>query len=240
MPIVPNQSTSSWGNPSIWTGRKAQWRGECSGSILWRAHIIHSHLDFTKETQPASVLNPRYPPLQPPPTALLSVCVYLYFTSLSLFINLFFSFCVVVSKCPRAPAGSHVALLSSTGLFTAGRLRMIDLSPAKAGAYSGCRMTGASTQMFQSAPTQRPKLSWRRWRCECVCQVSFGGKSACVILVVHAQISRRSCWIASVPGSCLLRLSTWERLEIMWRICSSYYEANIRKILWPEILQSII
>lgn len=26
MPIVPNQSSSSWGNPSIWTGRKAWWR----------------------------------------------------------------------------------------------------------------------------------------------------------------------------------------------------------------------
>lgn len=85
MPIVPNQSTSSWGNPSIWAGRKAQWRGECSGSILWRAHIIHSHLDFTEETQPASGLNPPSNHLQ---LLFFSVCVYLYFTLLSLFINL--------------------------------------------------------------------------------------------------------------------------------------------------------
>lgn len=90
MPIVPNQSTSSWGNPSIWAGRKAQWRGECSGSILWRAHIIHSHLDFTKETQPATVLNP--PQASPPSTSdcspflLVFICILLPFLS---FINLF-------------------------------------------------------------------------------------------------------------------------------------------------------
>lgn len=113
MPIVPNQSTSSWGNPSIWAGRKAQWRGECSGSILWRAHIIHSHLDFTKETQPASVL--KSPPLPSSHLRLLSfsVCVYLYFTPLSLFINLFFLWCY----CQRV--SWHASWLARGSSFSA-------------------------------------------------------------------------------------------------------------------------
>lgn len=76
---------------------------------------------------------------------------------------------------------------------------MIDLSLAKACSYSGCRMTGASASMFQSASTQRPsQLSLRRWRCKDICQVTPIGNLPYVILVIHAQISGTYCWIASI------------------------------------------
>ena len=79
--------------------------GECSGSILWRAHIIHSHLDFTKETQPASVLKPPSTPLQPPPTALLfCLCLSLFYSPFFPLL-ICFSFGVIVGECPGVPAG---------------------------------------------------------------------------------------------------------------------------------------
>lgn len=64
--------------------------------------------------------------------------------------------------------------------------------------------------MFQLARTQRPSLlSSRRWKCKYICQVSFIGNLAYVILVIHAQISRRYCWIAFIFGACLLPFSAY-------------------------------
>lgn len=114
MPIVPNQSTSSWGNPSIWAGRKAQWRGGCSGSILWRAHIIHSHLDFTKEKQPASILKPTIP--SPPTTSNRSPFLFVF-----IFILLFFLSLLICSfkRCYCQRVSWHASWLARGSSFSA-------------------------------------------------------------------------------------------------------------------------
>lgn len=145
MPIVPNQSTSSWGNPSIWAGRKAQWRGECSGSILWRAHIIHSHLDFTKETQPGTILNP--PSLLSTHLrlrSLLFVFIFIWLPFLSLLIC-FFLWCY----CQRV--SWHAGWLARGSSFKAPLVypekhwEWLTCRWRKLFLYSRCRMTGAST-----------------------------------------------------------------------------------------------
>lgn len=74
-----------------------------------------------------------------------SVCVYLYFTPLSLFIILF-SFSSLWCDCQRV--SWHAGWLARGGffqrrLFTRRRLRMIDSWLVKACSCSGCRMTGA-------------------------------------------------------------------------------------------------
>lgn len=148
MPIVPNQSTSSWGNPSIWAGRKAQWRGwgGCSGSILWRAHIIHSHLDLTKETQPVSVLNP-LPFFFSSATSDCSPFLFVFIFILLPFLSLLFCFFSSL-RCDCQRVSWHAGWLARGGffqrrLFTRRRLRMIDSWLVKACSCSGCRMTGA-------------------------------------------------------------------------------------------------
>lgn len=196
MPIVPNQSTSSWGNPSIWAGRKAQWRGGggCSGSILWRAHIIHSHLDFTKEKQPASILKPAVP--SPPTTSDCSPFLFVFIFILLPFLSLLICF---FKRCYCQRASWHASWLARGGSFSAAclpgegwgwlvlcwwkRVHTVDVwwQQHKPQCFSHSVHKGLGS--FGS---------WR-WRSEDICQVSLTGTLAHVSLVIHAQISSKGC-----------------------------------------------
>lgn len=111
MPIVPNQSTSSWGNPSIWAGRKAQWRGLAwgvegwLGDVLDQSHIIHSLLDLSKETQPAP---------QTPPTALPFLFVFI-FISLPLLLSIILSLLSASLQPPAPPTLTSSVLACRLG-----------------------------------------------------------------------------------------------------------------------------
>lgn len=173
MPIVPNQSTSSWGNPSIWAGRKAQWRGGCSGSILWRAHIIHSHLGFTKEKQPASALKPTIP--SPPTTSDCSPFLFVFIFILLPFLFLLICF---FKRCYCQRVSWHASWLARGSSFRAACLAEGGWGWLAPGWWKRVHTVDVGWQerkprCFSHSVHKGPGsfCCWR-WRSEDICQVS--------------------------------------------------------------------
>lgn len=168
--------------------------GGCSGSILWRAHIIHSHLDFTKEKQPASVLKPTIP--SPPTTSDCSPFLFVFIFILLPFLSLLICF---FRRCYCQQVSWHTSRLARGSSFSAACLPeegwgwLVLCWWKRVHTVDVCWQEHKPQCFSHSVHKGLGIYRYWRWRSEDICQVSLAGNLAHVSWVIHAQISSKCC-----------------------------------------------